>query len=76
MRTVRKIVTSDEQGAVHLEVPVGLRGKVLEMLVVWQEVSSNERWPEGWFERTSGAVADPTFVRHDVQLVEERDSFE
>ena len=35
----------------HLEIPVGLRGKVLEMLVIWQEVPSNERWPEGWFGR-------------------------
>lgn len=75
MRTVKKIVTSDEQGAVHLDVPVGLRGKVLEMLVVWQEVPSNEQWPQGWFEKTAGAVTDSTFVRHDVDPVETRDSF-
>jgi hypothetical protein len=76
MRTVRKIVTSDEQGAVHLDVPVGLRGKVLEMLVVWQEVPSNERWPDGWFEKIAGAVTDTTFTRHEVDQVESRDSFE
>ena len=76
MRTVKKIVTSDDSGAVHLDVPVGLRGKVLEMLVVWQEVPSNDGWPEGWFERTAGAVNDPTFMRHEAGAAEEREPFD
>ena len=35
-----------------------------------------DAWPEGWFEATAGAIADPDFVRPPQPSAETRSSFE
>jgi hypothetical protein len=43
VKTAKKIYESDEQGVVHVDVPVGRSGQRVEVLVVWTDagVSSN-----------------------------------
>ena len=38
MNTAKKIYESDEQGVVHVDVPVGRPGQRVEVLVVWNDV--------------------------------------
>jgi hypothetical protein len=68
MNTVRKIYVSDEHGTIHMDVPVGLSRRRVEVVVVWHEVGEADGpegrgWPPGWFDATAGAIHDPTFVR-------------
>ena len=68
MNTVRKICESDERGTAHVDVPVGVPGRRVEVVIVWQEVDTADTpeargWPPGWFESTAGAIDDPSFVR-------------
>jgi hypothetical protein len=37
MKTARKIYQSDDQGVVHVDVPVGRLGHRVEVLVVWTD---------------------------------------
>jgi hypothetical protein len=37
MRTAKKIYESDDQGVVHVDVPVGRSGQRVEVLVVWTD---------------------------------------
>jgi hypothetical protein len=37
MKTAKKIYESDDQGVVHVDVPVGRSGQRVEVLVVWTE---------------------------------------
>lgn len=39
MNTAKKIYESDEQGVVHVDVPVGRSRRRVEVLVVWEEVA-------------------------------------
>ena len=40
MRTAKKVYESDEQGVVHVDVPVGRSGQRVEVLVVWEDASN------------------------------------
>lgn len=72
MNTVRKIIQSDDAGAVHVELAVGGRPRPVEVVVIWQEVPAATSWPEGWFEETAGAIQDDSFVRGEQGALEER----
>ena len=44
MKTAKKIYESDDQGVVHVDVPVGRSGQRVEVLVVWDDVGeANDR---------------------------------
>jgi hypothetical protein len=81
MNTVRKICESDERGTAHVDVPVGLPRRRVEIVIVWQDVDSVDApetrgWPLGWFESTAGAIEDPSFVRHPQGEYEEREALQ
>ena len=38
MNTAKKIYESDDQGVVHVDVPIGRSRQRVEVLVVWEEV--------------------------------------
>jgi hypothetical protein len=81
MNTVRKICESDERGTAHVDVPVGLPGRRVEVVIVWQDVDSSDTpeargWPHGWVESTAGAIDDPSFVRHPQGEYEEREGLQ
>lgn len=50
MNTAKKICESDEQGVVHVEVPIGRPGQRVEVVVVWEDVG----------EAAAGPVDDET----------------
>ena len=39
MNTAKKTYQSDDQGVVHVDVPIGRPGHQVEVLVVWEDVS-------------------------------------
>ena len=39
MNTAKKVYESDDQGVVHVDVPIGRPGQRVEVLVVWDEVA-------------------------------------
>jgi hypothetical protein len=43
LKTAKKIYESDDQGVVHVEVPVGRSGQRVEVLVVWTETDEPSR---------------------------------
>lgn len=78
MNTLRKICESDEMGTVHVDLSVGVSGRRVEVVLVWQDAAEAvppeaRGWPAGWFEATTGAIDDPSFVRPDQGRHEHRD---
>jgi hypothetical protein len=76
MKTLRKVVQSDSNATVRIDVPVSSSLRQFEVVVVWQEVEAEveRRWPQGWIEATAGSIDDPTFVRHPQGEYEDRES--
>lgn len=74
--TLRSHVGSD--GILHLQVPVELTDRDLEVMVIYQPLPSQDKspdslgWPPGFFERTAGAI--PDLQRPPQGESEERDS--
>ena len=60
--TLRSHVGSD--GILHLQVPVELTDRDLEVMVIYQPLRSQNKssdelgWPPGFLERTAGAIPD------------------
>lgn len=63
MNTAKKICESDEQGVVHVEVPIGRPGQRVEVVVVWEDVG----------EAAAGTVDDETGMADLVGLIEPGD---
>jgi hypothetical protein len=66
------VVKTDADGKLHIDLPVGLAERELEVVLVWQPqppapVGSPESrgWPPGFFENVAGSIDDETFVRPD-----------
>ena len=76
MNTFHKIIQSDDQGAVRLELSVGAKRRPVEVVVTWQELQDRQEWPEGWLAATAGSIGDSTFIRQDQGTLEARQSFE
>lgn len=76
MKTLRKLVQSDSNATVRIDVPVSGSLRQFEVVVVWQEVEPEveSQWPQGWIEATAGSIDDPTFVRHPQGEYEDRES--
>ena len=53
MNTAKKIYESDEQGVVHVDVPIGRPGHRVEVLVVWNEVAPDNDANPVWSSRSS-----------------------
>jgi hypothetical protein len=63
MNTLHRVLQSDDEGAVRLELSVSSRRSPVEVVVTWQELQERGPWPEGWLERTFGSIDDDTFER-------------
>ena len=75
MNTIHKVIQSDDQGSVRLDLSVGARRRPVEVVVTWQELQDTQQWPEGWLEATAGSILDVTFIRHEQGTHEVRQSF-
>jgi hypothetical protein len=75
MNTVRKLYESDDQGTVHVDVPIGVPRRQVEVVVVWQEVEVARQARErkrAELEALAGALADDPIVRPEQMPLETR----
>ncbi|MBE2270993.1 MAG: hypothetical protein IAE80_22340 [Anaerolinea sp.] len=72
MQTIKFDARVGEDGILKLEVPLDLADADLEVLVVVQR-KEKRAWPEGYFERTAGSLADNPLERPPQGDYEERD---
>lgn len=63
MNTAKKIYESDEQGVVHVDVPVGRSRQRVEVLVVWEEVADTSAT-----HQEQPAMADLVGLLQDIDL--------
>lgn len=78
MNTVRQLYESDQEGTVHVDLPVGAPHRRVEVVLVWQEVS--EVLPtdqarlrkRAELEALAGALADDPLVRPEQAPLEVR----
>ncbi|AFZ28461.1 hypothetical protein Cylst_6716 (plasmid) [Cylindrospermum stagnale PCC 7417] len=65
---IRQYIGQD--GILHLEIPVGLQDKEIEVMVIYQPIEAATPtktpeelgWPPGFFERTYGSCQDDPIV--------------
>ncbi|WP_437338948.1 hypothetical protein [Sorangium sp. So ce394] len=78
MNTVRKLYESDEQGTVHVELPIGAPHRRVEIVLVWQEIDEARTPPEAVdkkraeIEALAGALSDDPMARPVQPLPETR----
>ncbi len=71
-------------GILHLDLPVGIKDKELEVMVIFQAVDSFSAiqtpeslgWPPNFFEQTAGCLQDDFLGRYPQRDCEERESSE
>ncbi len=66
MRTAKKIYESDDQGVVHVDVPVGRSGQRVEVLVVWDDVGEPNALDQDESDMADlvGLLQDGDLARH------------
>lgn len=70
-----------KDGIIHLEIPVGLTDKDVEIMVIYQPLESSTQqktpeelgWTPGFFETTAGCLQDEPLVRYPQDEYEERE---
>jgi hypothetical protein len=78
MNTVRKMYESDEQGTVHVDLPIGAPHRRVEVVLVWQEVngaltpSEARESKRAEIEALAGALADDPIERPAQPFLENR----
>jgi hypothetical protein len=69
MNTVRKLYESDQEGTVHVDLPVGAPHRRVEVVLVWQELSEAlpadeaRQQKRAELEALAGALANDPIVR-------------
>lgn len=70
MQTIRVAEKTGKDGVLHLRIAVGQPDVDFEAVVVLQPSSAAKggaegeaTWPEGYFDRVAGSIADETFTR-------------
>ena len=82
MHTVRELYESDDQGTVHVDVPIGAPHRRVEVVVVWQEVEAARaarparEQKRAELEALAGALADDPIIRPEQPPLETRLPFE
>lgn len=71
MKTLSLKTHIGKDGILNLELPTDLSDVDVELVIVYQRVSS--KWPEGYFEETYGSFADEPLERPDQGEFEERE---
>ena len=82
MNTVRKLYESDQEGTVHVDLPVGAPHRRVEVVLVWQEVTETvpieqaRQQKRAELEALAGALADDPILRPEQPALEMRESLE
>jgi hypothetical protein len=68
MSVIRMTATPEPDGSLHLTVPVGAKNGTFDVAIVVTpkpepaSASTVAGWPESYFDRTYGSIADETFA--------------
>ena len=70
MHSIKLTKRVGEDGILHLEIPVGITDKEVEIMVIYQpiEIAKQQKtseelgWPPGFFEQTYGSCQDDPIV--------------
>lgn len=80
METIKIQARTDEDGHLHLDIPTSLQAQDVEVVLVLNPTKTPSTdalgWPEGFFERTYGALADDPIERPPQLPLSERDEIE
>ena len=63
MKTAKKIYESDDQGVVHVDVPVGRSGQRVEVLIVWTDAGEPKDRDERRMDDLVGLLKDVDLER-------------
>ena len=75
MNTAKKVYESDDQGVVHVDVPIGRPGQRVEVLVVWEDVDESHDLDQGGADMAAlvGLLEDVDLERPPQGEYEHRD---
>ncbi|MBD2492444.1 hypothetical protein [Aulosira sp. FACHB-615] len=84
MQSIKLCSHVGADGILHLEIPVGITDKEMEVVVIYQQIEPSATpktpeelgWPPGFFERTAGSLADDPIQRYPQGEYDTRESLE
>ncbi|WP_366829065.1 hypothetical protein [Nostoc sp. NMS2] len=84
MNSIKIRLHVGKDGILHLEIPVGITDKELEIMVIYQPLETPTQqktpeelgWPPDFFEQTAGCLADDPIQRYPQGEYEEREPLE
>ncbi|BAY29296.1 hypothetical protein NIES2107_11370 [Nostoc carneum NIES-2107] len=84
MQSIKLCSHVGADGILHLEIPVGITDKEMEVMVIYQQIEPSAHaktpqelgWPPGFFERTAGLLADDPIQRYPQGEYDTRESLE
>ncbi|MBH8572287.1 hypothetical protein I8752_04405 [Nostocaceae cyanobacterium CENA369] len=84
MQSIKLCSHVGADGILHLEIPVGMTDKEMEVVVIYQQIEPSTApktpeelgWPPGFFEQTAGSLADDPIQRYPQGAYEARESLE
>jgi hypothetical protein len=84
METIKIRQRVGQDGILHLNIPVGMQDKEVEVMVIYQSIEilttantpEDLGWTPGFFEQTAGCLADDPIQRYPQGEFEERKAIE
>jgi hypothetical protein len=78
MQSIKLKKRVGEDGILHLDIPLGMKDKEVEVMVIYQSVETTQTpedlgYPPGFFEQTAGCLANDPIQRYPQGEFEERE---
>ena len=78
MQSIKLTKRVGEDGILHLDIPLGMKDKEVEVMVIYQSIETTQTpsdlgYPPGFFEQTAGCLADDPIQRYPQGEFEERE---
>ncbi|MBE9005939.1 hypothetical protein IQ259_12990 [Fortiea sp. LEGE XX443] len=81
MHSIKLTKRVGEDGILHLDIPVGIADREVEIMVIYQPIEIPKQhktpeelgWPPGFLEQTAGCLADDPIQRYPQGEYEERE---
>jgi hypothetical protein len=71
METIKVRSRSNDEGILHLDVPVGIKDTELEITLTIAPTRQGKGYPPGFFEQTYGSCQDDPIVLDDEGIYED-----
>lgn len=84
METIKLTTRVDKEGNLIIKLPQNLADRYLEIILIYQhkeleksaKTPKESDWPQGFFEKTAGCLADENLVRYPQGEYENREPIE